>query len=177
MDEDRIQRKLTAIFSADVAGYSRLMRDNEVATINTLTEYRELMSNLILQHQGRVVDNPGDNILAEFGSVVNAVECAVDIQTALYKKNADDPSEQRMEYRIGVNLGDVVLEKGRIYGDGVNIAARIEKLSEPGGIAISGTVYDQIESRMKFSCEDLGKREMKNIKRPVQVYRIRLKKH
>lgn len=122
---------------------------------------------------GRVVDSPGDNILADFGSVLNAVKCAVEIQKELGAKNADQPDQRRMEFRIGINLGAVVLEKGRIYGDGVNIAARVERLAEPGGICISGTVYDQIENRLPFGYEYLGEKSVKNITKPIRVYQVR----
>ncbi|MBI3756836.1 MAG: adenylate/guanylate cyclase domain-containing protein, partial [Deltaproteobacteria bacterium] len=135
-----MERKLTAILSADVKGYSRLMGDDEAATIRTLTTYREVMSALIQQHRGRVVDAPGDNLLAEFASAVEAVQCAVEIQHALKVKNTDLPDFRKMEYRIGINVGDVVVEGERLYGDGVNIAARLESLAEPGGICIAGTV-------------------------------------
>ena len=172
MDEERIQRKLTAIFSADVAGYSRLMRDDEIATINTVSEYREVMSNLILQHQGRVVDSPGDNILAEFSSVVDAVQSAVAIQKELKARNAKLPETRKMEFRIGINIGDVIQEDYRIYGDGVNIAARLEGLAEPGGICISRTAYDQIESKLPFGYEYLGKQTVKNINKPLYAYRV-----
>jgi adenylate cyclase len=138
--EARMERKLAAIFSADVKGYSRLMGEDEVGTIRTLTAYREVMTTLIQQHRGRVVDSPGDNLLSEFASVVDAVRCAVEIQQALKAKNAELPDHRKMEFRIGINLGDVIIEGERIYGDGVNIAARLESLAEPGGICISGTV-------------------------------------
>ena len=131
--EANMERKLTAILSADVAGYSRLMGEDEEATIRTLTVYREAMTTAIRQHRGRVVDSPGDNLLAEFASVVDAVRCAVETQQALKGKNAELPDSRKMEYRIGINLGDVVVEGERLYGDGVNIAARLESLAEPGG--------------------------------------------
>jgi class 3 adenylate cyclase len=172
MDEERIQRKLTAIFSADAVGYSRLMRDDEVATINTLSEYRVLMANLIVQHKGRVIDTPGDNLLSEFWSVVDAVQSAVAIQRELKARNAKLPENRKMLFRIGINIGDVIQEDGRIYGDGVNIAARLEGLAEPGGICISRTAYDQIESKLPFGYEYLGKRTVKNINKPVYAYRV-----
>ena len=133
MAEKQVKRKLSAILSADVEGYSRLMGEDEVATIRTLEEYRQVMSGLIKKHRGRVVDSPGDNVLAEFASVVDAVESAVEIQKELKGKNAELPENRRMQFRIGINLGDVVEEGERIYGDGVNIAARIEGLAEGGG--------------------------------------------
>src|SRR5262245_50267090 len=136
-----MERKLTAILSADVKGYSRLMGEDEEATIRTLTAYREVMTALIQQHRGRVVDSPGDNLLAEFASVVDAVRCAVEVQQDLKVRNGELPAERQMEFRIGINVGDVVVEGEKIYGDGVNIAARLEGLAEPGGICISGTVH------------------------------------
>jgi len=172
MPPEAFERKLAAILSADVAGYSRLMRDDERATIRTLTDYRRVMANLVQQHRGRVVDSPGDNLLAEFASVVDSVNCAVEIQRELVKRNAELPEGRRMEVRIGVNLGDVVIEGERIYGDGVNIAARLESLAEPGGICISGSVYSQVKNRLKLEYESLGEQEVKNIKEPVPVYRV-----
>ncbi len=173
VDEVReLERKLVAILSADVKGYSRLMGEDEVATIHTLTAYREVMTTLIQQHRGRVVDSPGDNLLAEFASVVDAVQCAIEIQKALKVQNADRPVQRRMEFRIGINLGDVVVEGGRIYGDGVNIAARVESLAEPGGICVSGTVHEHVKSKLALRYEDLGERVVKNIAEPVRVYRV-----
>jgi len=174
MNTQDFKRKLTAIFSADVVGYSRLMRQDELATVRTLTAYREIISTLIVQHHGRVVDSPGDNILAEFASVVDAVQSAVAIQKELRLRNAELSSERRMEFRIGINLGDVIAEGDRIYGDGVNIAARLEGIAEPGGICISRTSYDQIEDKLPFGYEYLGEREVKNISRPVHAYKVLL---
>jgi len=175
IDIDRLQRQLKAILSADVKNYSRLMTEDELWTIKTINRFRGLISSHVQRYSGRVVDSPGDNILAEFGSVVNAVECAMAIQEDLGVRNNLLPENRRMEYRIGVNLGDVVIERGRIYGDGVNIAARIENLSDPGGISISGTVYDQIENRLSLEYEFIGERLVKNIRKPVRVYRIIIK--
>jgi adenylate cyclase len=169
-----MERKLAAIFSTDVKGYSRLMGEDEVATIRTLTAYRELMATLIQQHRGRVVDSPGDNLLAEFASVVEAVQCAVAIQRELRLRNAELPLQRRMEFRIGINLGDVIMEGERIYGDGVNIAARLEGLAEAGGLCISGIVYDQIKTKLALGYEDLGPQAVKNIAEPVRVYRVQL---
>jgi adenylate cyclase len=174
MEPTRIERKLTAILSADVKGYSRLMGEDEVATIRTLTAYRELMGSLIQQHRGRVVDTPGDNLLAEFGSVVDALTCVVEVQRELAERNRELPDQRKMEYRIGINLGDVVVEGERIYGDGVNIAARVESLAEGGGICISGTVYDQVKNKLALGYESLGEHTVKNIAEPVRVYRIRM---
>jgi adenylate cyclase len=172
MSEERARRKLSAILSADAVGYSRLMQKDEESTIHTLADSKELMAGLIQRYHGRVVDAPGDNLLAEFGSVVDAVECAVSIQQELKEKNKDLPENRRMDFRIGVNLGDVVEEAERIYGDGVNIASRLEGLAEPGGICVSGSVYDQIENKLAMGCENLGEHRVKNITKPVRVYRV-----
>src|SRR6266851_10417888 len=167
-----MERKLVAILSTDVKGYSRLMGEDEVATIRTLTAYRELMATLIQQHRGRVVDSPGDNLLAEFASVVEAVQCAVALQGELRLRNAELPPHRRMQFRRGINLGDVIVEGERLYGDGVNIAARLESLAIPGGICISGTVYDQIETKLSLQYEYQGEQTVKNIAKPVRVYRL-----
>ena len=151
-----MERKLAAIFSTDVAGYSRLMGNDEEATIRTLTAYRAVIASLIQQYRGRVVNAPGDNLLAEFASVVDAVRCAVEIQHALKAKNAELPDHRQMQFRIGINLGDVIVESERLYGDGVNIAARLESLALPGGICISGTVYDHVKNKLALDYEDLG---------------------
>jgi adenylate cyclase len=152
-----MERKLTAIFSTDVAGYSRLMGDDEEATIRTPTAYREIISSRIQSHRGRVVDAPGDNLLAEFASVVDAVRGAVEIQHELKTKNAELPEQRRMQFRIGINLGDVIVEGERLYGDGVNIAARLESLAIPGGICISGKVFEEVESKLPFTYTAHGK--------------------
>jgi hypothetical protein len=148
------------------------MGEDEVGTIRTLNAYKELMMNLIQQYRGRVVDAPGDNLLAEFGSVVDTVQCAVEIQKELKTKNSELPETRRMEFRIGINLGDVVEEEGKIFGDGVNIAARMESLADGGGICISGTAYDQVENKLGLSYESLGQQTVKNIAKPVRVYRV-----
>ncbi len=166
-----MERKLTAILSADVEGYSRLMGEDEEATIRTLTSYRQVMATLIPMHRGRVVDSPGDNLLAEFTSVVDAVKCAAIIQTTLRAENADLPQNRRMEFRIGINLGDVVVDGERIYGDGVNIAARMEALAEGGGICVSGTVFEQVKGKVSVSFEDLGLQQVKNIAGSIRAYR------
>ena len=172
MAEEGVKRKLTAIFSADAKGYSRLMGEDEVRTVQLLKEYREIMANFIQKHRGRVVDSPGDNILAEFGSIVDATECAVKIQEKLQTKNAELSEDKRLEFRIGINHGDVLEDEDRIYGDGVNIAARIEGLAPPGGICISRTTYDQIKNRLNLGYQYLGDHSVKNISEPVRVYRI-----
>jgi TolB-like protein/class 3 adenylate cyclase/Flp pilus assembly protein TadD len=175
MTTQEVKRKLTAILSADVKGYSLLMGEDEVGTIRTLSTYRKIMITLIQQYRGRVVDAPGDNVLAEFGSVVDAVQCAIEIQKEFKARNAELPENQKMEFRMGVNIGDVVEEGKKIYGDGVNIAARIESLAEGGGICISGTAYDQVKNKLDLEYEFLGEKEVKNIAEPVRVYRVQLK--
>ena len=172
MPQEGFKRKLTAIFSADVAGYSRLMGEDEPATVKTLKAYREIMTTLTHQHRGRVVDSPGDNLLAEFASVVDAVESGVEIQNVLKSKNAELPENRRMEFRIGINLGDVIEEGNRIYGEGVNIAARLESMAARGGICISGPAYDQVENKFDLDFEYLGEQAVKNIKKPIRVYQV-----
>ncbi len=174
MTTQEVKRKLAAILSADVKGYSRLMGEDEEWTVRTLSAYRGIMRGLIQQHRGRVVDAPGDNVLAEFASVVDAVQCAVEIQQVLRAKNAVLPENRRMEFRIGINLGDVIEEGEQIYGDGVNIAARIEGLAEPGGICISGSAFEQIENKLPLRYDYLGEHEVKNIAKPVRVYRAQI---
>ncbi|MDJ0817261.1 MAG: adenylate/guanylate cyclase domain-containing protein, partial [Desulfobacterales bacterium] len=172
MADEGFKRKLTAILSADVEGYSRLMGDDEEATVRTLTAYREVLSTLIQQHNGKVLDSPGDNLLAEFVSVVDAVQCAVAVQKEINARNDQLPENRRMRFRIGINLGDVIQEDERIYGDGVNIAARLESLANPGGICISKTAFDQIESKLPYGYEFLGDQAVKNIAKPVIAYRV-----
>ena len=155
-----------------MAGYSRLMQDDEAATVTTLEAHKQAFSDLIKQHRGRVVDSPGDNLLAEFASVVDAVQCAVAVQKELQARNAELPENRRMLFRIGVNLGDVIEEESRIYGDGVNIAARLESLADPGGICVSKTAFDHIESKLPLGYEFLGEQTVKNIARPVGAYRV-----
>ncbi len=175
MPEESFKRKLAAILSADAKGYSRLMAQDETATVQTLTAYREFISTLIQKHRGRVVDSPGDNLLAEFVSVVDAVESAVEIQKELKAKNAELPENRRMEFRIGINLGDLIEEGNQIYGDGLNIAARIEGLAEAGGICISGTVYDQVKNKLDLGYEYMGEQSVKNLAEPVRVYWVEMK--
>jgi adenylate cyclase len=172
MATQEVKRKLAAILSADVKGFSRLMGADEEGTLRTLTAYREVMATLIQQNRGRVVNAPGDALLAEFESVVDAVKSAVEIQRELAKRNAELPPDRRMEYRIGINLGDVMVDGESIYGDGVNIAARLESLADAGGICISGTVYDQVENKLSLGYEYLGEQTVKNIAKPVRVYRV-----
>ncbi len=169
---EEYKRKLTAILSADVEGYSRLMGEDEVSTIRTLNRYKEKITDLVQSYRGRVVDAPGDNLLAEFVSVVDAVQCAVEIQREIAECNEEPSQECKMTFRIGVNLGDVVEEDDRIYGDGVNIAARLESLCEGGGVCISGTAFEHVENKLKIEFEDLGEHEVKNIAKPVRVYKV-----
>jgi adenylate cyclase len=174
MADSDVNRKLAAIMSADVVGYSRLMGADEAATVETLKDYRGAIRRLTERHKGRVVNAPGDNILVEFPSAVEAVLCAVEIQKSLEGRNIELDAERRMEFRIGVNLGDVIEEAdGTIYGDGVNIAARMEALAEAGGICISNTVYDAVEGKIDYGFDFLGAQEVKNIAKPINVYRVR----
>jgi adenylate cyclase len=172
--EKGFKRKLAAILSADVQGYSRLMGEDEEATVRTLTTYRQILSSLVKQHNGKVVDSTGDNLLAEFSSVVDAVNCAVAVQKEIRACNEELPENRKMLFRIGINLGDVVEEEGRLYGDGVNIAARIEALAEAGGICISRNVFEQVKNKLNLGYEYLGEHRVKNISEPVQAYRILL---
>src|SRR5512136_1165120 len=174
MTTQEVKRKLTAILSADVKGYGRLMGEDEEWTVRTLNAYKDMMRGLIHQHRGRVVDAPGDNVLAEFASVVDGVQCSVEIQQVLRAKNAVLPENRRMEFRIGINLGDVIEEGEQIYGDGVNIAARLEGLAEAGGICISGSAYEQIENKLPLKYQYLGEHQVKNIARPVRVYKAQI---
>jgi class 3 adenylate cyclase/ABC-type glycerol-3-phosphate transport system substrate-binding protein len=167
-----MERKLAAILSADVQGYSRLMGEDEEATVRTLTAYREVMASLIRQHRGRVVDSPGDNLLAEFASVVDAVQCAVAVQRELNARNRALPDSRQMLFRIGINLGDVLVDGERIYGDGVNIAARLEGLAEAGGLCLSGSAHEQVENKLALTYRYLGAHAVKNIAKPVRVYQV-----
>lgn len=174
MSAGPVIRKLAALLSADVKGYSRLMGEDDLATVQTLTKYRSIIGDIVQRHHGRVVDAPGDNLLAEFGSVVDAVQSAVEIQRDLLGRNAELPEARRMEFRIGISLGDVIVEGERLYGDGVNIASRMEGLAEPGGVCVSGAAYDQVENKLSLEYEALGEQTVKNIARPVRVYRVRV---
>ena len=168
MTQNKYKRKLTAILSADVVGYSRLMGDDEEFTIQTLNSHRDLMTALIEQYSGRVVDAVGDNLLAEFTSASDAVHCAVAVQMKLKKKNENLSDSRKMHFRIGINIGDIVHENNRIYGDGVNIAARIESLADSGGISISRNIYNLIKKKLDFEYEYLGEHSVKNISDPVR---------
>jgi adenylate cyclase len=173
-NDQKVTRKLTAIMSADVKGYSLLMSDDEIHTIQTLKTHRQIMSEYIQQHTGRVVDSPGDNLLAEFGSAVDAVRCAVKIQKRLKKENDRFVEDKRLEFRIGVNVGDVVQDENSIYGSGVNVAARIEGLADSGGVCISRNAYDHVKDKLDLGFEFLGEHKVKNIKDPVRVYKVLL---
>lgn len=172
MTKERAKRKLSAILNADAAGYSRLMQEDEASTIKALEDSKKLMCELIEQFKGRIVDAVGDNVMAEFISVVDAVECAVKIQEELKFRNAELPEDKRLEFRIGINLGDVIEDGDTIYGDGVIIAARLEKMAEAGGICISGTVHEQVKNKLSLDYEYLGKKSVKNISEPIQAYHI-----
>jgi adenylate cyclase len=172
MATEGFKRKLSAIFMSDVVGYSRLMGEDEAATLRTLSVYQGVMGGLIKQHRGRVVDAPGDAVLAEFSSVVDAVQCAVAVQKELQARNAELPENRRMLFRIGINLGDVIEEGDKIYGDGVNIAARLESLAEPGGICVSKTAFDHIETKLPLGYEYMGEQVVKNIIKPVGAYKV-----
>ena len=172
MAGDGVERRLAAILCADVVGYSRLMEADEEATIRALSACREIIDKLVANHHGRVFGSAGDSVIAEFASPVEAVGCAADIQWELEKRNADLPEDSQMHLRIGVNLGDVVVEGDNLLGDGVNVAARLQALADPGGINLSGTVFDQVEGKHDFTFDDLGAQQVKNIAKPVRVYRV-----
>jgi TolB-like protein/Flp pilus assembly protein TadD len=172
MTQEGFKRKLAAILSADVAGYSILIADDETFTIRTLKAYRDIISNIIEQHNGRVVDSPGDNMLAEFSSVVDAVKCAVEIQKQLKKENDRLVEDKQLKFRIGVNIGDVVQDGDRIYGSGVNVAARIEAIADPGGVCVSRNAYDHVKDKLELRFEYIGEHKVKNIEEPVRVYKV-----
>ncbi len=168
-----VERRLAAVLAADVVGYSRLMGEDEAGTLERLKSlHKELMQPKITEGHGRIVKLMGDGLLAEFASVVEAVQCAVDIQQSMIAGEADLPDEQRIKLRIGVNLGDIIVEGADIYGDGVNIASRLESLAEPGGICLSGDAYRQAKGKIEAEFEDMGEQGLKNIAEPVRVYRI-----
>ena len=173
MEAPPLERKLVAILAADVVGYSRLMHDNEERTLATLTAHRAIVDELIANGRGEIAGTAGDSVLAEFASVVDAVRCAVAIQQALAKANEPLPAESRMLFRIGINVGDVMVKDGDIFGDGVNVAARLEGIAEPGGICVTRGVRDHLRDRMEYKFEDLGEHSVKNIARSVRVFRVR----
>src|SRR5262249_35095461 len=168
-------RRLAAILAADAAGYSRLMGEDEEGTLARLKAIRrELADPKIKEHRGRIVKTTGDGLLLEFASVVDAVRCAVEVQREMAERNADVPPDRRIELRMGINVGDIIKDGRDIYGDGVNIAARLEALAEPGGICVSRVVRDQVRDKLAFSFEDMGEQQVKNITRPIRVHRVLL---
>src|SRR5712675_1537558 len=168
----RVGRRLAAIVAADVAGYSLLMGLDEVGTARTLREHRVVTDALVAKHGGRLVKTTGDGVLLEFPSVVDAVECAVAMQTVMDESNQGVPTDRRMEFRIGINLGDILIEGEDILGDGVNVAARLEGIAEPGGICVSSSAYDQVLGKVEVEFTDLGEQSLKNIARPVRAYAV-----
>jgi TolB-like protein/class 3 adenylate cyclase len=175
MAEDRVDRRLAAIFAGDIAGYSRLMGTDEEGTLRQLKAHRkELVDPKITEHRGRIVKTTGDGMLVEFVSVVDAVRCAVDIQRGMAERNTEVPVEKRIEFRIGINIGDIIIDGDDIFGDGVNVAARLQALADPGGIMVSGIVHDQVRDKLSFGFEDLGEQAVKNIARPVGVHRVQI---
>src|SRR5579864_8638609 len=175
MASERMKRHLLAILAADVAGYSRLMGLDEEGTLAQLKAHRRaLVDPKITEHRGRIVKTTGDGILVEFSSVVDAVRCAVDIQRGMMERNAEVSPERRIEFRIGINVGDIIIDGDDIFGDGVNVAARLEALAEPGGICVSRVVRDQVRDKLDFAFEDMGEQQVKNIARPVRAHRILL---
>ena len=170
----KMKRRLTTVMCADVHGYSRLMEADEPGTMANLRRAREAMAKLVERHDGRIVNTWGDAVIAEFGSVVEAVQCAVEVQQELSDQNGDRPEGERMRLRIGINLGDVMVDEDDIYGDGVNIAARLQELAEPGGILISGPVYDQVHNKLSIGFDCLGQQQVKNVATPVMSYRVAL---
>ena len=174
MEPHRPERKLTAILHADVQGYSRLIAQDDAATLHTLTAYLEMMRALVQQHEGRAVGSRGDSLLAEFPSVVEAVQCAVEMQHELKVRNSELPADRRVGFRMGINVGEVLVEGEEIHGDGVNIAVRLEGLAEAGGICLSEKVYDEVKNRLALGYEDLGEHGLKNIEKPVRVYRVQV---
>ena len=173
MASERVERRLAAILAADVAGYSRLMGADEEGTLTRLKAHRrELVDPKIAEHRGRIVKTTGDGLLVEFASVVDAIRCAVEIQREMAERNADAPVDRRIEYRIGINVGDIIIDESDIFGDGVNVAARLEALAEPGGICVSRMVREQVRDKLALSFADMGEQQVKNIARPVRAYRV-----
>jgi adenylate cyclase len=171
-DPMAVSRRLVAVFAADVEGYSRLMGADEVGTLKGLTEQRAILDKLILDHAGRIANTAGDSVLAEFGSAVDAVQCAVDAQTALSEANASQATDRRICFRIGIHIGDVMVQAGDLFGDGVNIAARLQSIAKPGGVCISGATYDQVRKVLPIAFADLGVQQVKNIQEPIRAYQV-----
>jgi adenylate cyclase len=172
LEAHRVERKLSAIFAADVEGYSRLMGRDEVGTLRTLTAYRVIIDRLIASHRGRIFNTAGDSLVADFASAVDAVQCAVEVQEAVEKENADRPAGEQMRFRIGIHVGDIMVQGGNLYGDAVNVAARLEALAKPGGICISRTARDQIGTKLPIGFIDVGEQQVKNITQPVHAYAL-----
>ena len=171
MTDDKVKRRLTTVLCADVQGYSRLMEADETGTLETLRRYRTAFAGLVERHDGRIVNTWGDAVIAEFASVVEAVQCAVEIQQEISNQDSDPPHANPMRFRIGINLGDVMVDGSDIYGDGVNIASRLQELAEPGGVVISSSVYDQVHNKLSVGFDCLGQRPMKNVA-PMTSYRV-----
>ena len=175
MSEERVERRLAAILAADIAGYSRLMGVDEEGTLRQLKLHRkELVDCKITEHRGRIVKTTGDGMMVEFVSVVDAVRCAVEVQRSMAERNGNEPTETRIQFRIGINVGDIIIDGDDIFGDGVNVAARMEALADPGGIMVSGIVHDQVRDKLSFSFEDLGEQTVKNIARPIGVHCVQI---
>ena len=173
MAEDRVDRRLAAIFAGDIAGYSRLMGADEEGTLSRLNAHRrEFLEPKIADHRGRIVKRTGDGVLIEFASAVDAARCAVEIQRGMVKRNASLPQDKRIEFRIGIHVGDIIIDDGDMFGDGVNIAARLEGIAQPGGICISDDAYRQVRGKLDANFQDTGEQKLKNIARPVRVYRL-----
>jgi adenylate cyclase len=173
LEAHHVERKLAAIFAADVEGYSRLMGQDEVGTLRTLTEYRVAIDRLIASHRGRIFNTAGDSLVADFASAVDAVQCAIEVQDAIAKENTDRPVGEQMRFRIGVHVGDIIVQGDNLFGDAVNVAARLEALAEPGGICVSGSARDYIGTKLPVEFVDLGQQQVKNITQPIKAYRIR----
>lgn len=171
MTDDKVKRRLTTVLCADVHGYSRLMGADEAGTLRTLRRYRSAIAGLVERHDGRIVNTWGDAVIAEFASVVEAVQCAVEIQQEISNQDSDPPHAHQMRFRIGINLGDVMVDGSDIFGDGVNIAARLQELAEPGGVVVSASVYDQVYNKLSLGFDCLGQQQMKNVA-PVISYRV-----
>jgi adenylate cyclase len=171
-DPIEVSRRLVAVFAADVEGYSRLMGADEVDTLKGLTERRAILDRFIAEHRGRIANTAGDSVLAEFGSAVDAVQCAVDAQTALAKANTGVPPDKRINFRIGIHIGDVMIRAGDLFGDGVNIAARLQTLANPGTVCISGPTYDQVRKVLPMTFVDLGVQQVKSIQEPIRAYQV-----
>ena len=171
-DPTKVSRRLVAVFAADVEGYSRLMASDEVGTLKGLTERRAILDRFIADHRGRIANTAGDSVLAEFGSAVDAVQCAVEAQTALAKANSSLATDRRISFRIGVHIGDVMVRAGDLFGDAVNIAARLQTLAKPGGVCISGATYDQVRRVLSITFTDLGALQIKNVQEPIRAYQL-----